>query len=92
MMIGGEDAIVKHLDPIFKTLAPGIDAAPRLPGRDKVPGTAEGLPAIEQLLAEGININVTLLFAIKRYEEVALAYLSGLEKLALTGKPLDRIA
>jgi transaldolase len=58
----------------------------------KVPGTTEGLPAIEQLLSEGININVTLLFAIKRYEEVALAYLSGLEKLALTGKPLDRIA
>jgi transaldolase len=58
----------------------------------KVPGTAEGLPAITQLLSEGININVTLLFAIKRYEEVALAYLAGLEKLALSGKPLNRIA
>ena len=58
----------------------------------KVPGTAEGLPAIEQLLGEGININITLLFAIARYEEVAMAYLAGLEKLARDGKPLDRIA
>jgi len=58
----------------------------------KVPGTAEGLPAIEQLLSEGININITLLFAIERYEEVAEAYLAGLEKLASNGKPLNRIA
>jgi 6-phosphogluconate dehydrogenase len=40
-MIGGEDSVVKHLDPIFATLAPPIDAAPRIPGRDKVGGTAE---------------------------------------------------
>jgi 6-phosphogluconate dehydrogenase len=40
-MIGGEDAVVKHLDPIFATLAPPLDAAPRIPGRDKVGGTAE---------------------------------------------------
>jgi 6-phosphogluconate dehydrogenase len=40
-MIGGEEAIVKHLDPIFATLAPSIDAAPRTPGREKVGGTAE---------------------------------------------------
>ena len=58
----------------------------------KVPGTAEGLPAIEQLLGAGININITLLFAIERYEEVALAYLAALEKLAREGKPLNRIA
>jgi len=58
----------------------------------KVPGTAEGLPAIEQLLSEGININITLLFAIERYEEVAMAYLGGLEKLVRAGKPLNRIA
>lgn len=58
----------------------------------KVPGTAEGLPAIEQLLGEGININITLLFAIERYEEVAWAYISALEKLAREGKPLDHIA
>ncbi len=46
----------------------------------KVPGTPEGLPAIEQLLSEGININVTLLFSQEVYEKVALAYISGLEK------------
>jgi 6-phosphogluconate dehydrogenase len=40
-MIGGEDSAVKHLDPIFAALAPPVDAAPRLPGRDKVGGTAE---------------------------------------------------
>jgi len=58
----------------------------------KVPGTAEGLPAIEQLLGEGININITLLFANERYEEVAWAYIAALEKLAGEGKPLNRIA
>ncbi len=58
----------------------------------KVPGTEQGLPAIEQLLSEGININVTLLFAIERYEEVAQAYLAGIEKLAASGKPLNRIS
>ncbi|HEY3097962.1 MAG TPA: decarboxylating 6-phosphogluconate dehydrogenase [Methylomirabilota bacterium] len=41
LMIGGDKAIVEHLDPIFATLAPGRDAAPRLPGRDKLGGTAE---------------------------------------------------
>jgi transaldolase len=58
----------------------------------KVPGTAEGLPAIQKLLGEGININVTLLFAIPRYEEVALAYLAGLEDLDRSGKPINRIS
>jgi transaldolase/glucose-6-phosphate isomerase len=58
----------------------------------KVPGTVEGLPAIESLLAEGININITLLFAIERYEQVAMAYLAALEKRASEGKPLNRIA
>jgi 6-phosphogluconate dehydrogenase len=41
LMIGGEEAVVKRLDPIFKTLAPSIDAAPRTPGREKIGGTAE---------------------------------------------------
>jgi transaldolase/glucose-6-phosphate isomerase len=58
----------------------------------KVPGTAEGLPAIEQLLGEGVNINITLLFAIERYEQVANAYIAALEKLAGEGKPLKRVA
>src|SRR5262249_14874343 len=41
LMMGGEDAVVRRLDPIFATLAPGIDAAPRTPGREKLGGTAE---------------------------------------------------
>jgi transaldolase/glucose-6-phosphate isomerase len=58
----------------------------------KVPGTAEGLPAIQQLLGEGININITLLFAIERYEQVANAYTAALEKLAAEGKELKLVA
>src|SRR5579885_1364367 len=48
----------------------------------KIPGTAAGVPAIEQAISEGININVTLLFAQDAYEKVALAYIAGLEKAA----------
>src|SRR5712671_198766 len=51
----------------------------------KVPGTAEGLPAIRQLIGEGININVTLLFAQEVYEKVAEAYIAGLEDLGKGG-------
>jgi transaldolase len=58
----------------------------------KVPGTREGLPAIQQLIGEGININITLLFGLPRYRQVAEAYLSGLESLAARGKPLNKIA
>ena len=58
----------------------------------KVPGTAAGVPAIETLLSEGININVTLLFAIEAYEAVAWAYIRGLERRVAEGKPVDKIA
>jgi len=58
----------------------------------KVPGTLEGLPAIEQLIAEGINVNVTLLFGLPRYREVIEAYIAGLEARAAQGQRLDRIA
>jgi transaldolase len=58
----------------------------------KVPGTAAGVPAIETLLAEGINVNVTLLFAIDAYEAVAWAYIRALERRVAEGKPVDRIA
>src|SRR6478609_2928238 len=54
----------------------------------KIPGTAEGVPAIEQVIAAGHSVNVTLLFSVRRYEEVIDAYLSGLE--AHDG-PLDSI-
>jgi len=58
----------------------------------KIPGTKEGLPAIGQALAEGININITLLFGIERYAEVANTYLQALEKRVAEGKPVDRVA
>ena len=58
----------------------------------KVPGTAEGLPAIRQLIGEGININVTLLFAQDVYEKVAEAYIAGLEDLAGRGGNLKKMA
>ena len=46
----------------------------------KIPGTAEGIPAIRQMISEGVSVNVTLLFSIERYEQVIEAYLSGLEE------------
>ena len=58
----------------------------------KVPGTPEGLPAIRQLIGEGINVNVTLLFAQEVYELVAEAYIAGLERLAANGGDLSRVA
>lgn len=58
----------------------------------KIPGTKEGLPAIEQALVEGININITLLFGIERYAEVANIYLKALEKRVAEGKPVDKLA
>src|SRR5204862_1812145 len=58
----------------------------------KVPGTAEGLPAIRQLIGEGININITLLFAQEVYVKVAEAYIDGLENLASHGGNLKKMA
>ncbi len=58
----------------------------------KIPGTAEGLPAIRRLLAEGININVTLLFGLPRYREVTEAFLGGLEDRLAAGQPIDSVA
>jgi transaldolase/glucose-6-phosphate isomerase len=76
-----------------------VDEASRLwkvMGRDnvmiKVPGTAEGLPAIKQLLARGINVNVTLLFSRTACREVFEAYMSGIEALVLRGGDPARVA
>jgi transaldolase len=55
----------------------------------KIPGTTEGLPAIEKCIAEGININITLLFAVESYENVIDAYMSGLEKRLAAGESVD---
>ncbi len=57
----------------------------------KVPGTQPGLAAIQQLTAEGLNINITLLFGLPRYREVANAYLAGLEALAAKGADLRQV-
>jgi transaldolase len=57
----------------------------------KIPGTPEGISAYEQAIAEGININVTLLFSIESYEEVARAYIRALEQRAANGQPIDQI-
>ncbi len=58
----------------------------------KVPGTVPGLHAVERLIAEGVNVNVTLLFSVERYVSVAEAYLRGLERRRTCGLPLDRVA
>jgi transaldolase len=58
----------------------------------KVPATVEGLPAIRQLISEGINVNVTLLFGLPRYREVAEAYLAGLEERAAKSRPVQCVA
>ena len=75
-----------------------IDEARRLwktVGREnvmiKIPGTPEGLPAIRQAIGEGINVNVTLLFAQEVYEKVAEAHIAGLEELAKRGGNLNKI-
>ncbi|MEE8370321.1 MAG: bifunctional transaldolase/phosoglucose isomerase, partial [Dehalococcoidia bacterium] len=58
----------------------------------KVPGTPEGLPAIEELTRQGLNINVTLLFAVKAYEGAALAYIAGLERRLEAGQPIASVS
>lgn len=58
----------------------------------KVPATPAGLPAIRQLISEGRNINITLMFSIKHYESVAEAYIMGLESRAKAGLPLAQVA
>jgi transaldolase len=58
----------------------------------KIPATKEGLPAIEQALADGINVNVTLMFSLAHYLAVAETYLRGLEARAKAGHPIDHVA
>src|SRR5438128_4791036 len=55
----------------------------------KIPGTPAGVPAIEQAIFEGINVNVTLLFAVSAYEQVAEAYIRGLERRREAGESID---
>jgi len=58
----------------------------------KIPGTAEGLPAVEAAIADGINVNITLLFSVESYVQTARAYIRGLEKRVAAGKDISKIA
>jgi transaldolase/glucose-6-phosphate isomerase len=79
------EATVKEAQRLWKTVA-----RPNL--MVKIPATAEGVPAIERCIADGLNINVTLIFSLERYDQVMDAYIGGLEKRAAAKKPIDRIA
>src|SRR5215475_529642 len=77
------------------TIAPAASLWQRLAQPNvmiKVPGTAAGLPAIEELTRRGVNVNITLLFSVDRYEQVIDAYLRGLSARADAGEPVDTIA
>jgi transaldolase/glucose-6-phosphate isomerase len=58
----------------------------------KVPATPEGIPAVQKLIGDGININVTLIFSIDTYRQVMEAYISGLEELARSGGEINKVA
>jgi transaldolase len=58
----------------------------------KIPGTPQGLPAVEQVISEGINVNITLLFSVESYVETAWAYIRGLEKFVAAGGDASKIA
>lgn len=98
---GGVDGLVSlEVDPALARDTAGTitearrlwDAVNRPNAMIKIPGTVEGLPAITRCLADGINVNVTLLFAVSRYEQVIEAFLRGLEERAARGLAVDRIA
>ena len=77
------------------TIAQALDLWGRLDRPNvmiKVPATEAGVPAIEELTARGVNVNITLLFSIARYEQVIDAYLTGLERRVAAGEPVDTIA
>lgn len=58
----------------------------------KIPGTPEGMPAVEAVIADGINVNITLLFAVDSYVDAAWAYIRGLEKRVEKGEAISQIA
>jgi transaldolase len=97
---GGDGYVSLEVDPYLAHNTAGtIDAAKQLWQRVarpnlliKIPSTVAGLPAITAAIAEGINVNVTLIFALDRYLNVMDAYLTGLEQRVAAGLPVDRIA
>jgi transaldolase len=96
---GGDGFVSVEVDPdLAHDTADTVKQAAELFGRlgkpnvmIKIPGTPECLPAISETIAAGINVNVTLIFALKRHAEVIEAYLSGLERLAAAGGDLSRV-
>ncbi len=98
---GGRDGFVSFectpdvADDTSATVGQALDLWRRLDRRNvmiKVPATEAGIPAIEQLTAHGVNVNVTLLFSLARYAQVVDAYLTGLEQRVAAGRPVDAIA
>ncbi len=97
---GGDGFVSLELHPGYahdtaKSLAQGRDLVKRVNRPNlmiKVPGTPEGLPVIKQLLIEGVNVNVTLLFATQMHDQVMETYLEALEERVKAGQPVDRIA
>jgi transaldolase len=82
---GSADATVEEARRLWKTVdRPNVMV--------KVPGTPEGAIAVRRLISEGINVNITLLFAIEAHERVIEAYLAGLEDRVRAGKPIDGLA
>jgi transaldolase / glucose-6-phosphate isomerase len=97
---GGNDGFVSlEVSPLLANDTPGtVKMAKELWKRVnrpnlmvKIPGTKEGVPAIEECTAEGININVTLIFAIEFYEKTAQAFIRGLQRRIEKGLPVDKI-
>jgi transaldolase len=98
---GGRDGFVSFectpdlADDTQATIAQALELWRRLDRPNvmiKVPATEAGIPAIEELTARGVNVNITLLFSIARYEQVIDAYLAGLERRVAAAEPVDRIA
>jgi transaldolase/glucose-6-phosphate isomerase len=97
---GGNDGFVSlEVSPLLANDAAGtIAMVKELWGRVgrpnvmiKIPGTKEGLPAIEESIYQGCNINVTLVFSVEMYEKAARAYVKGLQRRIAEGKPIDKI-
>ena len=98
---GGRDGFVSFectpdlADDAQATIEQALDLWSRLARPNvmiKVPATAAGIPAIEELTARGVNVNITLLFSVARYEQVIDAYIAGLERRVAAGEPVDAIA
>ncbi|MDX2035068.1 MAG: bifunctional transaldolase/phosoglucose isomerase [Isosphaeraceae bacterium] len=97
---GGDGFVSLEVSPLLAHDTAGTTAEAKklwkLLGREnamiKIPGTPEGLPSIEEALFSGINVNVTLLFSVAAYEQVAKTYIRALERRLDAGLPIDRIA